>query len=256
MSRVYVPRVNEGGNFCGHNPASPRIVMANPASGRIPLVLRRLIERMQDYYFRPTTLPTLNAANGSHRRQRSERRESCLLVLQSILKFTDVASLRCGIPTDKGFASLTIATLASHAGVGLRRAERAVANLKAAGLLTVAPIVERQADGSYQGVAAIKAVSKHLWGAFGLLDMLKHERDKASKRIKKQAHRYAAATSRAASRAALALAGLRDLVQRPRNTATDPEQRRRVALRELELRQQHPTWSIHQVQHQARQDLA
>lgn len=253
MSRPYVARVNEGGNFCGHNPGAPRVVMANPASRKIPLILRRCIERMQDYYHRPATLPSLNAANGSDRRQRSERRESCLLVLQSILKFTDVASLRCGIPTEKGFAGLTIATLANHAGVGLRRAERAVANLKAAGLLTVSAIVERQSDGSYVGVAAVKAVSRHLWAAFGLADMLKHERDKASKRATKARRAVANVTTRAGARAALALGSLKALLPTPRRP-DDPERRRRVAMREVELRLQHPDWPTDKVRYTAAQD--
>lgn len=254
MTRAYVPRDNLGGNYCGHNPASPRRAIALPASERMPLVLRRAAERMQDFYDRPDTIPTLNNANLSDRQLRSESREGCLLVLSSILKFTDVASLRCGVPTDKGFAGLTVSTLAKHAGVSLRRAERSVAKLKRAGLLTVAALSERQPDGSFVGVAAIKAVSKHLWGAFGLLDMLKHERDKAAKRIRKSARRYGNVVTRATSRAALALDSIR--ARLPASRPVDPEQRKRLALRELQLREQHPDWPIASIQRQARQDLS
>jgi hypothetical protein len=255
MTRAYVPRVNEGGNFCGHDPAAPRLNLEKPASERLPLVLRRLMERMPDFYITPSKIPTLNAANNSARQLRSESRESCLLVLASIVKFTDLASLRVGIPTAEGFAGLTIATLANHAGVGLRRAERAVAKLKAAGLLTVASIAEKQADGSFLGVAAVKAVSKHLFGVFGLLEMLKHERDKASRRVKKQARRLANVATRAGSRAALQLAKIRTFLPTP-SRPVDPEHRRRLALREIELRQRHPDWPIADIQRQARQDLA
>lgn len=256
MTRAYVPRVNQGGNFCGHNPAKPRFQIAKPASERLPLVVRRLMERAQDFYWRPDTIPTLAAANNSVRRMRSERREGVLQILAAILKFTDVASLRVGIPTDAGFAGLTITTLASHAGVSLRRAERAIANLKTAGLLTVASVAERQADGSYIGVAAVKAVSKHLWGVFGLLDMLKHEREKAAKRTRKTARRNDNLVSRAASRAALTFDAIRERMGMRPTRATDPEQRRAIALREIELRQQHPDWPAADIRRKARQGLA
>lgn len=251
--RAYVPRVNEGGNFCGHNPAAPRLVLAVPPSERMPLILRRLLERMQDFFWRPDVLPSLNAANRSERVLRSERREGCLLVLSSILKFTDVESLRVGIPTAEGFSGITIPLLAKHAGITLRRAERAVANLKAAGLLTVSPVAERQADGSYLGVAAIKAVSKHLWGCFGLLDMLKHEREKAAKRARKVQRKAGNVVSRATSRAALVLDAIKTNLPSRR---PDPELQRRIALREIELRMQHPDIPIADIQRKARQGLA
>jgi len=80
--------------------------------------------------------PSLDLANGSNRQQRSERREACILMLTVLLKYTDLASLRIGIPTPDGFLSLTIDFLAKQTGMALRRAERALADLKAAGLVT------------------------------------------------------------------------------------------------------------------------
>ena len=254
MSRAYVARVNAGGNYCGHLPGKPRLELAKPAAHRQPLIIRRAQERIADFYWSPDKLPSLNAANQSARNLRSERRESCLLILSSILKFTDVESLRVGIPTADGFAGLPITTLANHAGVTLRRAERAVANLKTAGLLKVSPVVEKQDDGSYIGVAAVKAVSKHLWGCFGLLDMLKHEREKAAKRARKVVRKTGNLVSRAKSRAALALDAIR--VSLPRTRRDDPEQRRRLMMRELELRASDPGRSVADIQRQARQELA
>lgn len=254
VSHAYTPRINEGGNFCGHNPAKPALDIAKPASHRAPLIIRRLMERIPDFYWSPDKLPSLNAANRSRRNLRSERREGCLRILSAILKFTDVASLRVGIPTADGFAGLTIPLLANHAGVTLRRAERAIANLKTAGLLTVATIAEKQNDGTFLGVAAVKAVSKHLWGCFGLLDMLTHERDKASKRARKVQRKTANVASRAKSRAALTLDAIRTTL--PRARRTDPELKRRLALREIELRIQDPGRPIADIQRQARQEVS
>jgi len=82
VARTYVPRVNTGGNFCGHSPDSPRLELpvASTLKAR-PRVLARLQEEIRQYYRSPSRLPSLNAANKSKRQQRSERREACLLAL-------------------------------------------------------------------------------------------------------------------------------------------------------------------------------
>lgn len=249
MSRAYVPRINNGGNFCGHNPKAPRLTLAKPASERRPLVLRRLDERITDYYARPATIPTL--AHQHSRRHRSESREGCLLILLSLLKLMDLASLRVGVPTPEGFVALPITLLADHAGISLRRAERAIAKLKTAGLLTITQVAERQADGSILGVPAIKAVSKHLFGCFGLADMLKHEREKAAKRVRKSERKNQNLTSRAKARAGLFLEQIRGAL--PTRQKADPERARAIQLRELELRQAHPDWPLADIQRKARQ---
>lgn len=248
MTRAYAPRVNEGGNFCGHNPRAPRLALAKPAHGRQPLVIRRAGERLADYYAKPRTIPTL--AHQTTRRHRSESRESCVLLLLSLLKFTDLASLRVGIPTDAGFAPLPLKTLADHAGVGLRRAERAMAKLKAAGLLTVSQVCEKQADGSLLALPAIKAVSKHLWGCFGLADMLAAERVKAAKRDKKAGRRGQNITSRATARGSLFLEQVR--AKMPGRRVCDPEQTRALQLREIELALKNPGLSLDDIKRKAR----
>ena len=119
----YVPRANLGGNFCGHNPRNPRFTLTRPAKtgkGGIPPVLTLCAERLQDYYHRPRqVIPSLDLANGSARQQRSERREACVLLLTALLKYTDLASLRVGIPTPEGFLNLTVGFLAAQTGLTL-----------------------------------------------------------------------------------------------------------------------------------------
>lgn len=251
MSHAYIPRINTGGNFCGHNPKQPRFTIAKPTSERAPLVLRRLAERAKDYYWNPSTLPTLAHQHGRRRRHRSESRESCLLILLSLFKFVDLASLRVGIPTADGFAALSIPVLAAHAGITLRRAERAIAKLKKAGMLTVSAVAERQADGSIRGMAAIKAVSKHLWGCFGLADMLAHERVKAAKRVTKSRRKNQNLTSRAAARGGLFIEQIRGKL--PTRQKADPERSRAIALREIEISLAHPDWPMADIQRKARQ---
>lgn len=183
-------RTNAGGNFCGHIPEAPRLTLVKPSTLKNrPKILQKLQEEVRQYYRSPSRLPSLNAANNSKRQQRSERREACILALNAILEFTDLASLRCGIPTAKGFQSLTLDYLANFTGMGERRMERAIADLKCSNILTVAQPRQLQEDGSYRGLAAVKAVNSLLFGAFGLLKWLKHERNRASERLAKKANK-------------------------------------------------------------------
>jgi len=193
MGYVYTPRINPGGNFCGHDPFKPKLVLAKPAkkgkSGQ-PRIITLLMERMTAYYYRPSTLPSLNLANGSTRQMRSERREACIVVLASLLKNMDLASLRVGQPTKSGFLNYTLPWLAKHTALPIWRIDRAVKDLKAAKLLSVSQARQLQDDGTWKGLAAVKAISKHLFGVFGLHKMLQYEQKKAVKRLKQKARTW------------------------------------------------------------------
>ncbi|EKB4876850.1 hypothetical protein OWX57_006650 [Pseudomonas aeruginosa] len=62
-----------------------------------------------------------------------------------------------------------------------------MADLKRANLLTVSQPRQLQDDGSWRGLAAVKAVNALLFTAFGLHERLRHERDRAAKRLAKKA---------------------------------------------------------------------
>lgn len=189
MGREYVPRINHGGNFCGHVVDMPKLNLSvSTTTKRRPGILTELQARVKSYYSRPEMIPSLRAANRSAtgRQQRSERREACLQLLAAILEFTDLASLRCGVPTSAGFVSLTLDYLVRFTGLAPRRAERAMADLKRANLLTVKQARQLQEDGSWRGLAAVKAVNKLLFTAFGLAQRLRYERERSAKRLAKK----------------------------------------------------------------------
>lgn len=195
MSHSYVPRINIGGNFCGHDPLAPKLKLDNPAkkgAGGQPRVITLLMERMTQYYFNPAKIPSLNLANGSDRQMRSERREACIVVLAALLKNMDLSSLRVGQPTKNGFLNYTFDWLAAHTGLPLWRVDRSVRDLKQAGLLTISQPRQLKEDGTWKGLAAVKAISKHLFGVFGLHKMLQIEQKKAVTRLKKKAKEWQA----------------------------------------------------------------
>jgi hypothetical protein len=99
------------------------------------------------------------------------------------LHYTDLVTLRVGIPQpDDSMAGLTMPFLADLSGLGERRAERAIADLKKAGIITVHSICQQLDDSTYKGFAAIRTVCKHLFTALGLSAWLEHERRKAQER--------------------------------------------------------------------------
>ncbi|MGH8651263.1 MAG: hypothetical protein ACREUI_01650 [Burkholderiales bacterium] len=185
------PTVQPPGNRCGHNPRSPRSFEPPERHKARPGILRKLIEKIRAYYDAPAKiLPSLNLANGKDSQQRSERREACLQLLSCLIHFLDLVTLRVGIPqADGSFRGLSLPYLAGLAGLELRRAERACHDLVAAGILGVHPIAKEKNPGEFCGLPAIRTLSQALFRSFNLSHWLKHERDKASKRQRKEARK-------------------------------------------------------------------
>lgn len=163
IPRKFTKRINGGGNYCGHNPVEPVLTLVKPAlvgKGGIPRILTLCMERLDAYFIRPKLIPSLNFANGSTRKQRSERRESCVLLLKALLKRVDLVSLRVGNPTPDGFLNYTLEYIALDTGMKARRIERAIHDLKIACIVTVSQPREQQPDGSWKGLAAVKTITK------------------------------------------------------------------------------------------------
>ena len=183
-----------GGNRCDHNPAKPRFFVPPDTHKGRPLILRKLEGKIRAYFDDPRkTIPSLDLANGKDRQQRSERREACLSVLGCMIHFLDLVTLRVGIPGQGGFRGLTVPYLAELSGLGGRRAERAIADLVEAGLVTVHPLCQRKDDLTFKGYAAIRTISATVFALFGLGRWLPHEREKAAARLKKKQRKQEAA---------------------------------------------------------------
>jgi hypothetical protein len=155
----------------------------------------------------------------------------------------------------------------------LKRVERALADLKSAGLITVSPRCEKQSDGTFKGLAAVKAVSKELFGAFDLGEKLRAERERARKRVSKkmskaareQENKKEPATRTQKARLSLCLHGLGGAVvkkpykQKPFYSGGAPpdntEYRKQLMLTAFSLRQANPEWSIDKAYEEAEKQL-
>jgi hypothetical protein len=188
------PALATSGNRCGHHPTLPRWFEAPEPHAPRPFILRKLIEKMRAYYHDPAAiLPSLNLANGSDRQQRSERREACLVFLGGLVHYLDLVTLRVGIPCDDGqFVGLSMAHLAALTGLTPRRAERACHDLVAAGIVTVYPLAQAHGPQEFTGFPAIRTLTGALFKVFGLHHWLRHEREKAMHRRRRQQRKHAA----------------------------------------------------------------
>jgi hypothetical protein len=233
------------GNRCGHDPRAPQlrpVVCPKEGKGGLPPLLRLAAEKLVEYYNGPDLFPTLNAANRSSRLQRSERRESCMQLLTALIHRMDIRTLRVGVPRgDYSFYDYTVEQLAEFTGLGLKRAKRALGDLKRAGLVTVQQVRKKAEDGSFKSRAAVKTICRSLFAALGLGAMFNREHEKRAKRQRKSKRSQARESISAMSIMQQIAGGVK-----PATSGTHAkldENRRRQELDLMgEVLQEHPDW--------------
>lgn len=177
------------GNRCGHDPRCPALTPARPirkGKGGLPRILSLAAERAKAWYFHPGKCKPLQSH--PHRQTRSERREACQIVIETILSHLDLASLCLGTPTlDAGFIDVDMRTIVRDSGIGQRRCERAIALLKEAGFMNVRQPRAINDHGDYVGLRAIRVVTSLFFDFLGLGPMLKRERARATAALQRRA---------------------------------------------------------------------
>lgn len=179
------------GNRCGHDPKHPNLSPANlirKGKGGLPRILSLAAERAKTWYKHPAKCPPLRSHQ--QRQTRSERREACQIVLETILSHLDLASMCLGTPTlANGFIDVDMQTIVRASGIGQRRCERAIAMLKEAGFMKVTQPRTQNDEGAYFGCRAIRVVTETLFDWLGLGPMLQRERARASERLRRKAQK-------------------------------------------------------------------
>lgn len=177
------------GNRCGHDPRCPALTPARPirkGKGGLPRILSLAAERAKAWYFHPGKCKPLQSH--PHRKTRSERREACQIVIETILSHLDLASLCLGKPTlDAGFIDVDMRTIVRDSGIGQRRCERAIALLKEAGFMNVQQPRAINDQGDYVGLRAIRVVTSLFFEFLGLGPILQRERARATAELQRRA---------------------------------------------------------------------
>ena len=182
------------GNWCGHNPDAPRYFNVSNEHKARPHILVWAGDAFRRFYEKPLSyLDAVRASRRSKRQQRSESREAIASLAQAILHYTELASLRVGIPLSTGeFKSLTIGFLAKKAGIGLKRAQRAIDVMKRAGYIKLIERFDIKGE-LYIGLAAVKSLTLTFFKACGIsLQALAAQRTLARKRLNKKSNQVKA----------------------------------------------------------------
>ena len=195
MCEDYINRrlgLERRGNWCGHRPDLPRFFKTPEAHKARPKVLTWAIDAWSRFYTLPSAyFKELRIHRDSDRQQRTESREALASIAQVLLHYTELASLRVGVPhASEGFRSLTIEFIAKKAGIGLKRAQRAIKLLVRAGYLKMIERFDIKEE-RFIGLAAVKCLTPSFFKACGIkLQLLSSHRILARKRLNKKRSTY------------------------------------------------------------------
>ena len=180
------------GNRCGHDPRNPILSPPHPirkGHGGLPRILSLAAERAKEWFWNPQKCQLLEGDDG--RQTRSERREAIQVVLEYLFSRLDLVTLCVGTPTmNNGFVDLSMNSIVEGTGLGQRRCERAIGDLKEAGFMKVAQPRYRNEEGKYVGLRAIRCLTARLFEWLDLGPMLARERARASQALKKRIAKY------------------------------------------------------------------
>ena len=191
------------GNWCGHNPAIPRFFEIPQNHKERPDVICIAYENVKNFYKNPRAwLESLFLAHGSYRQERSEGRERDSAVIQVLLHYVELASMRVGIPCyeDSAFRSLSLKFIAEKAGFrkagdhaekGIKRVWRALNQLSSAGYIEIHKRFSQYTDdeglNKYKGLPAVKRITAKLFTELGVsLHRLGIKRRDARKRLNRR----------------------------------------------------------------------
>lgn len=112
------------------------------------------------------------------------------MVLETMLSHLDLASLCLGVPTlANGFIDIDMKTIVRDSGLGQRRCERAIGQLRKAGFMEVRQPRRKSEEGKYFGCRAIRIIASGLFEWLGLGPMLRREQARASEALRRKARK-------------------------------------------------------------------
>jgi DNA-binding transcriptional ArsR family regulator len=249
------------GNKCGHIRQCPQFFVRPAEQKKTYSSLHIASEHLTEYYFQPVDnwLPNIHAIRDSKRQQRSERREAISAMAGVMVNHLDMATMKIMRVYKGELVEMSVKELAQKASLHLRRAERALKDLREAGYLELQYRVEHMPDGTIKPKIAIKRLTALFFYHLGIsFEKLRKECERARaqfKRFNKKA-RMKAAEMKAGTEGFFSRF-LKKTGYQPRNTVKKSSERaRREAQLWHQLRQEHPDWTLTQIKQQAQATLA
>jgi len=151
------------GNNCEHKVSRPQKFNIPENHNKRPFILKRAYEQLEKYYLYPHQfLSSLNLNSaGTYRQKRSERREAIKVVLEVIIYYLDLYSLRFGIfQQNSEFTNFSISFITHKSDLAESRVKRALTDLKNAGYLDITKQYSKDDRGSYIASGSIRKLNK------------------------------------------------------------------------------------------------
>ena len=223
--REYKPRLNGGGNYCGHDPEKPRFIsVINPyrqdkeqwtpdsrdsfGHKRKSSIFYKASDALQLLYYAPKTLKALgyhlmSEERAKERKRRSERRESIISVLTAFIHHMEMASVnweggfvRVGRPSVDNFTYFDLKFWVKKTGLSLSQIKRALFDLEAAGYIGRKRMWVERERGQFKALVSQTVIYLELFSELNLIDELKEASKKSYDALQRRAAELNVSTSR------------------------------------------------------------
>lgn len=217
--RKFIPRINAGGNYCGHDPCAPafREVINRCAEQASHPLIRSAIKKLGQYYNNTSILGKLGEirSNGDRRKRRKDgnprkvRSERCdinIMVMAYCLSKINLIKLQVGVIPYHNFEELFSPTeqeIADAIGQNVERVRRALAHWKHAGYLSITQRRRKNEEsGNWESKSPIICIKDTVFILIGIpRKWLQTCRDYQSKKWQEERlKRFKAAAERTAER--------------------------------------------------------
>jgi hypothetical protein len=135
----------------------------------LPLLIQRAIKNTAKLCYVEQKVPLQELIpNPSGRKKRTQFEFALLALLSEILRYTDLMTLKVGIPQNDCFRDATLNYLSIRSGLEITRVKRVFKQLKAAGYIKVSEQLIEWRDGALYCSVIIKEVSYKLFEELGV----------------------------------------------------------------------------------------
>lgn len=143
------------GNRCEHYSTLPRFYMQPSSHKKRPFILIDAIEKLEKIYFKPKdffrkfSLP-------KNRLKRSERREAIICLLQFMVHYAELHTLRV-VKNDVTFDNFSLQEICKNTLLSFSRIKRAIADLVKVGYIKLIKQFKKE-DGTHKGRPSIREI--------------------------------------------------------------------------------------------------
>lgn len=248
------------GNRCGHIPECPQLFARPEKQKKTYSSIHIATEHLAEYYHQPIDnwLPNIHAIRDTKRQQRSERREAIASIARVMVNHIDMASMKIVRAFNGDLVEMSVKELAKKAHIHIRRAERALTDLRHANYLELQYRVEHMPDGTIKPKIAIKRLTALFFYHLGIsFEKLKQESERAKAQFKKfnKKARMKAAEVKFATGNFFGRFLKKPGYKPKRPYKEHPELKRKQTDLWYQLRQKHPDWNLQQIKTHAEQLL-